>query len=60
VQTGRSLILNTPTGRVRRTDETKIRGTIDNPQFLIEWMPTLLRRFDQLEIYMVSYPIDRV
>lgn len=32
----------------------------DNRQFFVEWKPILLERFQQLEIYMVSYPIDRL
>jgi hypothetical protein len=32
----------------------------ENRQFFVDWKPTLLRRFDQLEIYIVSYPIDRL
>jgi hypothetical protein len=37
-----------------------VEDTAENRQFFVEWKPTLLRRFDQLEIYIVPCPIDRV
>ncbi len=27
-------------------------------QYFVEWKPTLLERFEQIEIYIASYPID--
>jgi hypothetical protein len=37
-----------------------VEDTAENRQFFIEWKPALLSRFDQLEIYIVSYPIERI
>ena len=30
----------------------------ESRQFFVEWKPTLLERFEQIEIYIASYPID--
>ena len=32
----------------------------ENREFFVDFKPTLLKRFDQLEIYIVSYPIERI
>lgn len=37
-----------------------VEDNIENRQFFVEYKPILLKRFDQLEIYIVSYPIERV
>jgi hypothetical protein len=47
-----------------RYEDTSIRMTVDvedtpeNRQFFIDWKPTLLQRFEQLDIYIVSYPVE--
>jgi hypothetical protein len=35
-----------------------VEDTADNRQFFVEWKPTLLQRFRQIEIYITSYLID--
>jgi hypothetical protein len=35
-----------------------VDDTADNRQFFVDWKPTLLSRFRQLEIYIISYVID--
>ena len=47
-----------------RYEDTSVRLTVDvddspaNRQFFIEFKQTLLARFEQLEIYVASYPVD--
>ena len=47
-----------------RYEDTSVRLTVDvedtpeNRQFFIEFKATLLQRFEQIEIYIVSYPVD--
>ena len=35
-----------------------IEDTPENQQFFVEFKQTLLARFEQLEIYIASYPVD--
>ncbi len=37
-----------------------VDDTPENRSFITELKPGLLKRFDQLEIYIVSYPIERI
>jgi len=37
-----------------------VEDTPDQRQFFKEWKTVLLQRFEQLEIYIVSYPVDIV
>jgi hypothetical protein len=37
-----------------------VDDTPDNQQFFVEFKQKLLERFDQLEIYVASYPVDIV
>jgi hypothetical protein len=32
----------------------------ENRQFFVDWKPVLLERFAQIEMYIVSYPIERL
>jgi hypothetical protein len=47
-----------------RYEDSLVRLTVDvedtpeNRQFFVEWKPTLLQRFRQLEIYITSVVID--
>jgi len=47
-----------------RYEDTSIRLTVDvedtpeNRQFFAEFKVTLLQRFEQIEIYIASYPVD--
>jgi hypothetical protein len=47
-----------------RYEDTSVRLTVDvedtedNRQFFAEFKKTLMQRFEQLEIYIASYPID--
>jgi len=49
-----------------RFEDATIRVVVDvddvpeNRQFFVEWKPILLERFSQIEMYIVSYAIDRV
>ena len=36
-----------------------VDDTLENQEFLVRYKATLLERFDQIEIYIISYPIDR-
>ena len=48
----------------KRYEDTSVRLTVDvedtpeNHQFFLEFKAILLTRFEQLEIYIASYPID--
>lgn len=50
----------------RRHEDESVRVTVDvedteeNQFFFINFKATLLERFQQIEIYIVSYPIDRL
>lgn len=35
-----------------------VPDTPENRQFFVDWKPVLLERFVQIEIYIVSYPVD--
>jgi hypothetical protein len=35
-----------------------VEDTTENQQFFAEFKQTLLQRFEQIEIYIVSYPVD--
>jgi hypothetical protein len=35
-----------------------VEDTAENRQFFVEWKPTLLRRFSQIEIYITSMLIE--
>jgi hypothetical protein len=37
-----------------------VDDTPENQQFFVEWKSALLQRFEQIEIYIVSYVVDRV
>jgi hypothetical protein len=37
-----------------------VEDTPDNRQFFVEWKPTLLARFQQIEIYITSFVIEVV
>jgi hypothetical protein len=37
-----------------------VEDTPDNRQFFVTWKPTLLQRFEQLEVYITSYAIEVV
>jgi hypothetical protein len=37
-----------------------VDDTPENRQFFIDWRATLLQRFEQLEIYIASFVIDRI
>ena len=37
-----------------------VEDTPENQQFFVDFKGKLLERFDQIEIYIVSYPIDIV
>jgi hypothetical protein len=37
-----------------------VDDTPENHGFITELKPVLLKRFDQLEIYIISYPIERI
>src|SRR5579862_8759203 len=37
-----------------------VEDTAENRQFFVEYKRTLLVRFEQLEIYIVSYPVEIV
>jgi hypothetical protein len=47
-----------------RYEDTSVRLTVDvddtpeNRQFFLQFKATLLERFEQVEIYIVSYSID--
>ena len=47
-----------------RYEDASVRLIVDvedtpaNRQFFIDWKPKLLERFEQLEIYIASYPVD--
>ena len=47
-----------------RYEDTSVRLTVDvddtpeNRQFFIDFKATLLQRFEQVEIYVVSHPVD--
>jgi hypothetical protein len=47
-----------------RYEDSLVRVTVDvedtaeNRRFFVEWKPTLLQRFRQLDIYITSYLID--
>jgi hypothetical protein len=47
-----------------RYEDTSVRliadveDTPENRQFFVEFKATLLQRFEQIEIYIVSYPVD--
>lgn len=48
----------------RRYEDSLLRITVDvedipeNRQFFVDWKPTLLQRFQQIEIYITSFLID--
>ena len=49
----------------RYEDESKrftvdVEDTPENQEFFARWKATLLERFEQIEIYIISYPIERV
>src|SRR5262249_22809759 len=35
-----------------------VDDTPEDRQFFVDYKPTLIQRFEQIEIYIVSYPID--
>ncbi|MCI0462293.1 MAG: hypothetical protein L0Z62_35525 [Gemmataceae bacterium] len=37
-----------------------VEDTPENEQFFASFKATLMERFEQIEIYIISYPIDRV
>jgi hypothetical protein len=37
-----------------------VDDTPENQEFFTFYKPTLLERFEQIEIYIISYPIERV
>jgi hypothetical protein len=37
-----------------------VEDTPENRQFFSDWKATLLARFEQIEIYIASYPVDIV
>ena len=37
-----------------------VEDTTENQQFFLDFKPRLLERFQQIEIYIVSYPVDIV
>jgi hypothetical protein len=37
-----------------------VDDTPENEQFFASFKATLMERFEQIEIYLISYPIDRV
>ncbi len=37
-----------------------VEDDAENRRFFAHFKPVLLERFDQLEIYIVSYPIERI
>jgi hypothetical protein len=47
-----------------RYEDTTVRLTVDvedtpeNRQFFLDWKKTLLQRFEQIEIYIASFPVD--
>ena len=47
-----------------RYEDTSVRISVDvddtpeNRQFFLQFKATLLERFDQVEIYIASYPVD--
>jgi len=47
-----------------RYEDTSVRLTVDvddtpeNRQFFLQFKATLLTRFEQIEIYIASYPVD--
>jgi hypothetical protein len=47
-----------------RYEDTSVRLTVDvedtpeNRQFFVDFKATLLQRFEQVEIYIASYPVD--
>jgi hypothetical protein len=47
-----------------RYEDTSVRLTVDvddtpeNREFFVQFKTTLLERFEQVEIYIVSYPVD--
>jgi len=47
-----------------RYEDTSVRLTLDvddtveNRQFFLDFKATLLQRFEQMEIYLASYPVD--
>ncbi len=49
-----------------RYEDTSVRLTVDvedtpeNRQFFVDWKPVLLQRFEQIEIYIASYPVEIV
>jgi hypothetical protein len=48
---------------VRYEDESMrlvvdVDDTSENQDFLVALKPTLLERFEQIEIYIASYPVD--
>lgn len=50
---------------VRYEDESRrltvdVEDTPEHQQFFAEWKATLLQRFEQIEIYIISYPIERI
>jgi hypothetical protein len=50
---------------IRYEDDTRrividVDDTPDNREFFVIYKPTLCERFDQVEIYIVSYPLDRI
>jgi hypothetical protein len=37
-----------------------VEDTPENREFFVDWKPTLLQRFQQLELYIASYLVDVV